>query len=182
MWILLPTACLSECGWDGQAGSNEWQLVCVHDVKKMLSSLIAKCEAQPQRAVYDMRASLPAITANRAAQLIAQAGGQAGATNVTAAAATAKSAGALDLCTAGIVSNWTGAEQLISDLVLHSKEARRVLQAHTCRKPPTVTGPRGGMVELFGTGIARVYEITVAPGYVRGGHYHKIQTGAPPCE
>jgi len=75
----------------------------------------------------------------------------------------------------GILTKLTTLEQGLKATIAHEKAARETMERHKLVSLPTVDGDRGRMVELFGPGSQRMYEIVVEPGYVRGNHYHQEQ-------
>jgi len=75
----------------------------------------------------------------------------------------------------GLVAGWTPLQDGLRDVFKCEKAARDTAAQNPTTLPPTVDGDRGRMVELFGPGTQRVYEIVVEPGYVRGNHCHKEQ-------
>lgn len=80
----------------------------------------------------------------------------------------------VDAVSAGLIGHWS--EINAAQLVAASRLAGQVVSAHPLKQLHTVDGPRGRMAELFDNQPARVYEIVIEPGWVRGGHYHKEQT------
>jgi len=75
----------------------------------------------------------------------------------------------------GLIAAWTPLQDGLREAFKCEQALRTTAEQNPTAEPPTVDGDRGRMVELFGPGTQRVYEIVVEPGFVRGNHCHKIQ-------
>jgi len=82
---------------------------------------------------------------------------------------------AQDAVSCGMLSQYTSLESGLERVFAAEKEARIVRGANPVIELNQFPGERGRMVELFGPGTQRVYEIVVEPGYTRGNHCHQEQ-------
>ena len=83
---------------------------------------------------------------------------------------------ARDAVEAGLLSQYTPLAEGLERVFRAETAAREVREANGLIELNQCPGARGRMVELFGPGTQRVYEIVVEPGYVRGNHCHEEQT------
>ena len=82
---------------------------------------------------------------------------------------------AKDAVEAGLISGYTTLKEGLERVFHAEKAAREVREANSVIELNTFPGARGRMVELFGPGTQRVYEIVVEPGFTRGNHCHQEQ-------